>query len=212
VKLAALLPAAGEGQRLGLGPKALLRLGGETLIERAVRQLSPLVDQVLVGLPPGCPPPPGAAGRPGGKTRQETVLALLEACDADLVLIHDAARPFLRSGLASAVLAAAGPGGFATAALPSPDTLVEVAGGSYRPLDRSRVQRIQTPQAGWREPLLRWHRQAASAGLEFTDDAGLAAAFGQPVSLVPGDPWLFKITTPSDWAMAQALLSAWEER
>ena len=98
VKVAALIPAAGEGLRLGRGPKALVELAGETLLNRAVRAFAGAVDETLVAVSAsmtGLEPPPDARFIVGAGTRQGSVYNLLRKADADIVLIHDAARPFL---------------------------------------------------------------------------------------------------------------------
>ncbi|MGI8747433.1 MAG: 2-C-methyl-D-erythritol 4-phosphate cytidylyltransferase, partial [Deinococcus sp.] len=99
MRIAGLIPAAGWGTRLGLGPKALVQLAGRSLLERTLEGLRPHVDELLVALPAGLelhdlkPPLPGVRTITGGSTRQDSVRLLLEASDAGLVLIHDAARP-----------------------------------------------------------------------------------------------------------------------
>ncbi|MDB5046008.1 MAG: 2-C-methyl-D-erythritol 4-phosphate cytidylyltransferase, partial [Deinococcus sp.] len=108
-KTAALIPAAGSGTRLGQGPKAVVEVGGLSLLARSVACLLPYVDEVLVALPAGLSLPDGLEVRAitGGNTRQASVLALLQATDADVVLIHDAARPFLPARVIRQVAAAA---------------------------------------------------------------------------------------------------------
>ncbi|MBZ9752570.1 2-C-methyl-D-erythritol 4-phosphate cytidylyltransferase [Deinococcus sp. HMF7604] len=219
MKVAALIPAAGSGTRLGLGPKALVKVGGRTLLARSAAALAPHVAEVLVALPPGEELPADVPARAvvGSATRQATVLALLRATDADTVLIHDAARPFLPPGVVLALLAAVQTTGAATAALPVADTLVQAAhpGAAAPPhwgtlTPREGLWAVQTPQAFRRLALLAAHEAALSDGYAATDDAGLLARLGQAVALVPGDARLFKVTTPGDLALAQALAPVWD--
>jgi 2-C-methyl-D-erythritol 4-phosphate cytidylyltransferase len=179
-----------------------------------VRALGVVADEVLVALPPerlDFALPPGARAVPGGATRQQTVARLLEAATGEVVLVHDAARPFLSAGLARAVLDAAVRTGAATAALPAADTLVlDDAGRWGGLLDRAAVRAVQTPQGFRREVLLEAHRRAREDGVDATDDAGLVARLGLGVALVPGDPRLFKLTRPGDWALAVAFAPAWD--
>jgi 2-C-methyl-D-erythritol 4-phosphate cytidylyltransferase len=213
-KVAALIPAAGSGERLGLGAKALLELNGVTLLERAIRCLAPLCDEIVVALPAdqlGFELHEVVQKIPGGATRQETVKNLLEATNADFVLVHDAARPFLPLEVAHNVLSAAKEFGASTAALPAADTLVLERDGNWQALlDRTNVRAVQTPQGFSRTLLLEAHRQALQEGWEATDDAGLVARLGKTVALVNGDPRLFKVTKQGDWALAQAFASVWD--
>lgn len=214
MKTAALIPAAGSGTRLGQGPKAYVMVAGLSLLARSVACLVPEVDEVLVALPAGLGLPPGTAARTvtGGPTRQASVLALLEATDAEVVLVHDAARPFLPARVIRAVRAAAQHVGAATAALPLADTLVRGEGGQWGGLlDRQGLWAIQTPQGFRREVLLHAHHAARRDGHAATDDAGLVARLGAEVTLVTGDARLFKVTTPGDLALAEALAQVWDQ-
>ncbi|HLR46063.1 MAG TPA: 2-C-methyl-D-erythritol 4-phosphate cytidylyltransferase [Deinococcales bacterium] len=204
---AGLLPAAGQGLRLGLGPKALVELDGRNLLSWAAAGLAPAVTEIIAAVPAG------SAGRfrelhpdlhiiEGGETRQETVRLLLEATSADHVLIHDAARPFLSADVARRVLEAARQHGAASAAVPLADTLVNADSGANVP--REGVYRVQTPQ-GFRHDLIsEAHARARTDGTAATDDAGLVRNLGQTVQTVPGSAWLFKITGPDDLALARA--------
>ncbi len=213
--VAALIPAAGSGTRLGLGPKAFVEVAGRSLLARSVLALAPYVDEVLVALPDGCPLPQGLPARaaPGGDTRQASVHALLGRTDAELVLIHDAARPFLAPDVTERVLAAVRATGAATAALPCPDTLVRAGGAGEtwgEVLPREGTWAVQTPQGFRRELLLDAHRHALTAGHAGTDDASLVARLGHAVALVPGDARLFKVTRPDDLHLAEALARVWD--
>ncbi|WP_029480451.1 2-C-methyl-D-erythritol 4-phosphate cytidylyltransferase [Deinococcus marmoris] len=213
---AALIPAAGSGTRLGLGHKAFVTVGGLSLLARSVAALAPHVDEVLVALPDGMELPSGIAACAivGGQTRQDSVRRLLRATVADTVLIHDAARPFLGADIIYALLEAVAETGAATVALPVADTLVAAAGGEMwgASLSREGLWAVQTPQGFRRELLLAAHEAAAADGHAATDDAGLIARQGGQVRLVRGDARLFKVTTPGDLALAQALAPVWDAR
>lgn len=212
---AALIPAAGSGTRLGLGPKALVEVRGKSLLRRSVEALRPLVDEVVVALPVGLRLPAGLEARAivGGSTRQESVERLLRATRAEYVLIHDAARPFLPENVVLNLLEAVRETGAATVALPVADTLVRAkAGGDWGDLTpREGLWAVQTPQAFRRELILAAHAQASTDGFAATDDAGLVARLGERVRLSAGDARLFKVTTPGDLALAEALAAVWDE-
>lgn len=212
-RTAALIPAAGSGTRLGRGPKAFVEVAGQSLLARSVAALVPWVDEVLVALPEGFPLPPGLPAQAilGGATRQESVWRLLHATTADVVLVHDAARPFLPGAVVTALLEAVSETGAATAALPVADTLVRGERGRWADLvPREGLWAVQTPQGFRRALLLRAHAAARAEGFGATDDAGLIARLGLPVRLVPGDARLFKVTTPGDLALAQAVAAVWD--
>lgn len=216
--IVAIVVAAGPGSRLGAGqPKGFVPLGGEALFVRAVRALlaTPAIDCAVVVVPPARTAEAerlldAAALRPpatvvaGGRERQESVrLGLAAAGEAELVVIHDAARPFVAPDTVAAVIAAARAHGAAIAALPATDTvkLVDAAGQITATPPRERVWLAQTPQA-FRTALLRAAHDAAGADTAATDDAMLVEQLGQRVHVVPGSPDARKITTRADleWA------------
>lgn len=154
---------------------------------------------------------------PGGKRRQDSVRAGLDRIgdaggENDLVLVHDAARPFVPARVIVEVLRAADRTGAAVPATVPSDTIREIApqaraGGPQlagKTLDRRRLVQVQTPQ-GFRLALLRRAFELAG-GMEVTDDAALVEAIGSPVELVDGSPRNFKITTPDDLRLAEACL------
>jgi 2-C-methyl-D-erythritol 4-phosphate cytidylyltransferase len=213
-RAAALLAAAGEGLRLGRGPKAFLTVAGSTLLERAIGVLSGLVDEIVVALPPaGLPQATRAIGHArviaGGASRQMTVLKLLQASEAQIVLVHDVARPFLAKEVVERVLEAAVTHGAASAARPVADTLIDAASGAA--VDRDLLRAVQTPQGFRRDVLLAAHLAAVAERREATDDASLVRALGGEVALVAGSPWLFKVTTAEDLEFAQAVSPAWDK-
>lgn len=216
MKVAALIPAAGSGTRLGLGPKAFVEVAGLSLLARSVAALAPHVDEVVVALPEGWTLPADVPARAivGGQTRQDSVRLLLEATGAEAVLVHDAARPFLPAEVVRAVLAAAWEVGAATAALPVADTLVQAAPGrTWGDLTpREGLWAVQTPQGFRRRVLREAHTRAQADAHAATDDAGLVARLGGRVALVPGDARLFKVTAPGDLALATALAAVWDAK
>jgi 2-C-methyl-D-erythritol 4-phosphate cytidylyltransferase len=207
----AIVVAAGRGERFGAA-KQYAELAGRPLIAWAVAAARSRCRAVVVVLPPG-EAGPGAASRwsveaavEGGLTRSASVRAGLASVpdSADVVVVHDAARPLAPGAVWDAVLAAVASG--ADAAVPTvavTDTIKEVAGdGRLTTLDRSRLVAVQTPQ-GFRAPAL---RAAHSSQAEATDDAALVEVMGGKVVAVPGSPLNLKITGPGDLLVASALL------
>jgi 2-C-methyl-D-erythritol 4-phosphate cytidylyltransferase len=221
---AVLVPAAGRGERLGVGvPKALAELGGEPLLVHAVRRLaqSRSVALIVVAAPPlavddvhdllrsavGEVPLTVVAG---GSSRQESVAAALAAVPADvpIVLVHDAARPLTPPALVDEVAAAVRAGHEAVIpALPVVDTIkrVDDTGTVVDTVDRSVLRAVQTPQGFARDTLVAAHK---AAGDDVTDDATLAERIGVAVHTVPGRPEALKVTRPLDLVLAEALLAS----
>jgi 2-C-methyl-D-erythritol 4-phosphate cytidylyltransferase len=145
----------------------------------------------------------------GGKTRMESVRNGLHRVskDADIVLIHDAARPFVTVRLIDDCIRATLEYGAACAAIPMTDTIKESdkKGMVKRTIPRSRLFSIQTPQAFMYRDILRLHDKAAFRGLKVTDDASIAEYFGFEVFLVESDYSNIKITTKTDLLVAEAL-------
>ncbi len=144
----------------------------------------------------------------GGETRSGSVragLAALAASDADVVAVHDAARPLVTAAEAAAVADAADRTGAAIAAIPVVDTIKVAADGRIvRTLDRSQLVAAATPQA-FRTPIL---RRALDSGRDATDEAALCEDLGIPVTVVAVSRLGFKITTPADLELAEAILRA----
>lgn len=215
-RLAALIPAAGEGLRLGRGPKAWVGLAGKSLLSRAVAAFAGRVDEVLVGVAPALQARARAElqGRAevvcGGATRQESVYNLLRATQAETVLVHDAARPFLGAEVIGRVVQAAEVHGAASVVTVVADSLIDAASG--RVVDREGLRAVQTPQGFRRDLLLEAHARALEGAVAATDDAALVRALGHPVALVEGSSWLLKVTTPADLELAQALAPIWDAR
>jgi 2-C-methyl-D-erythritol 4-phosphate cytidylyltransferase len=213
--VAGLLAAAGQGLRLAAGPKAFVTVGDRTLLEWAVLALEDVVDEIVVAVAADDRARaralvPGARVIEGGHSRQASVARLVEATEAELVLVHDAARPFLPEAVARRVVAGARAGGAASAALRLADTIVEVDSGLT--LERDRLRAIQTPQGFVRSVLREAHARALAEGYEATDDAALVRRLGRDVELVEGSPLLHKITTPDDLRLAAAFEELWLEQ
>ncbi|MCW2707469.1 MAG: 2-C-methyl-D-erythritol 4-phosphate cytidylyltransferase [Frankiales bacterium] len=210
------VPAAGAGIRLGAGrPKALHDLAGEPLLVHAVRQLRacPSIGPVVVAAPPADVAAvqallPDALVVAGGAERQDSVAAGLAALPAevDLVLVHDAARALVPVDVVEAVVAALRDGAQAVVpVLPVADTVKQVAadGTVVRTVPRADLRAVQTPQGFQRSVLEAAHRTSSGS---LTDDAGLVEAAGVTVHTVAGSPLAFKVTTPFDLLVAEAVL------
>jgi 2-C-methyl-D-erythritol 2,4-cyclodiphosphate synthase/2-C-methyl-D-erythritol 4-phosphate cytidylyltransferase len=150
----------------------------------------------------------------GGAERQASVAAALEevAPAAELVAVHDGARPFVSQALIARCLEAAKERGAAVAAVPATDTVKEAdPDGLVRAtVDRARLWLVQTPQVFRRELLARAYRAATEAGLRATDDASLVERLGHEVVVVHGEPENIKITWPADVRRSEQMLN--EER
>jgi 2-C-methyl-D-erythritol 4-phosphate cytidylyltransferase/2-C-methyl-D-erythritol 2,4-cyclodiphosphate synthase len=224
-RTAVVLVAAGRGLRAGAGgPKQYRSIGGQPVIFRAMEPFSrhpdvfavqpvlnpddtTMFNQAVAGLrhePPAH----------GGATRQASVRAGLEALarqQPDIVLIHDAARPFVSAPLIARAIEAAKRTGAAIPAIPVADTIKLVGGNGdvEETPERARLRIAQTPQAFRFEAILEAHRRAAREGRDdFTDDAALAEWAGLTVATFEGDVANMKLTTPEDFAREEARLAA----
>ncbi len=209
-----LIAAAGTGRRLGSGPKALLKLGGVTLLERVLKGFE-WADELLVAYPPGWeaafPRGPKIRLVEGGAERQESVHRMLVSAKGELVLVHDVARPLLVMQVVQRVLDEAQRSGAAVPGIAIPDTLIQTDEYLYGAvLRRSEHRLVQTPQGFSTRLLRRAHVEARRKNQHATDDAQLIQALGYPVSLVEGDRRMFKITYPEDLILAEGLLETWE--
>ena len=214
----AVVTAAGSGERLGAGiPKAYVELGGCTMLERAVDGLlaSGVVDRVVVAVPADRVDETKlllgdrAIVVAGGPERPETVRRALAAIgDPDFVLVHDAARPLTPADQIQRVVTALREGLRAVIpVLPVVDTVkaVDANGVVVGTPERAGLRAVQTPQGFETELLRRAYDRAGGAMV--TDDASLVELLGTPVHTVAGDTRAFKITTPLDLRLAQALLT-----
>jgi 2-C-methyl-D-erythritol 4-phosphate cytidylyltransferase len=197
-------------------PKAFVRCAGRELWEWSAETMRSVCDRVVMAVP--ADRVPGAGGVTprqagdieriaGGAYRSESVRnAMAEAPDADIVVVHDAARPFASAELFAACIAAVEAGADAAiAATPVTNTIKEADGDGRvtRTLDRSRLWSIQTPQA-FRADVLRRALEGDVASA--TDDASLVEAIGGDVRIVEAPASNFTITWPEDLARAESLL------
>jgi 2-C-methyl-D-erythritol 4-phosphate cytidylyltransferase len=212
----ALVPAAGKGLRLGHDePKAFVCLGTDSLLTRSVDGLraSGAVDRIVVIVPVDLlDAARGLVGDDvivvaGGRERTDSVRAGLAVVgDASVVLVHDAARALTPPALIARVVAEVRAGRPAVIpVLPVVDTVKEVdlMGAVVGTPDRASLRAVQTPQ-GFDADVLR--RAYAAATDISTDDAGLVEHIGETVHTIVGDALAFKITTPHDLLLAEALL------
>lgn len=219
----AIIAAAGEGRRLGAAlPKQLLDIGGRSILERSVAAFAghSRIEDVIVVLPASLaasPPawmhaPRGRAGVQivaGGARRQDSVANAFDRVrpDSDVVLVHDAARPFVSQALISRAIDAASEHGAAIVALPVRDTVKRVEISSAGPviagtIPRESIYLAQTPQA-FRREVLRAAVALGRSGVAATDEAMLAEQAGHRVHIVEGDPANVKITTTDDLEAAR---------
>jgi 2-C-methyl-D-erythritol 4-phosphate cytidylyltransferase/2-C-methyl-D-erythritol 2,4-cyclodiphosphate synthase len=242
----AIVAAGGRGERFGgTLAKQLLTIGGRAVLERSVSALAshPSIDELIVALsadiasdPPGYLRDVAWAGKPvrlvaGGPTRQDSVANAFRAISdrTEMIVVHDAARPFVSGDLITRTIAAAAESGAAVAAVQARDTVKLVRGpapaepgaaplnagasigvlivGSTVP--RELVFLAQTPQA-FRRNVLRDALALGGTAATATDEASLAERAGHPVRLVEGDVSNIKITTPEDLAMAEAIVRSTE--
>jgi 2-C-methyl-D-erythritol 4-phosphate cytidylyltransferase/2-C-methyl-D-erythritol 2,4-cyclodiphosphate synthase len=204
-------------------PKQLLLVGGRSLLERSVALFvaHPRIDELVVALPAdlaAVPPPYLTSTRKplrvvsGGARRQDSVARAFQAIDqrSEIVVVHDAARPFATSGLVARTVDAAIEHGAAIAAVQSSDTVKRAgaATGADRfvkeTLARETIYLAQTPQA-FRRAVLQDAIAAGLEGADATDEASLAERAGHPVRIVEGDRTNIKVTTQQDLSAAQAL-------
>ena len=224
--IAAIIPAAGVGQRMGRQtPKPYLPLAGKPILAHTLEifEKTREVDEVTLVVHPReldyCQDKVLSRFTfkkvlrlvPGGKERQDSVYHALTVQqnedDLELVLVHDGVRPIITPDQIRRVLEAARSHGGAVLGLPVQDTLkrVDQEGRILQTLDRTDIWQIQTPQA-FQAPLL-WRAYVEAYGRNHygTDEASLVEELNCPVVVVPGSPFNLKITTPEDLQTAEAL-------
>lgn len=219
-RVAAVIVAAGRGERAGQsaeGPKQYRSIGGRPVIAQTLDTFlsHPRISDVVVAIHAddedlfraAAPAAPNLRAVRGGASRQDSVrlaLQALEEAGPDIVLIHDAVRPFADHGLIGRVIAAADEGLGALPALAVADTLKRGANGLVKgTVSRDGLFAAQTPQGFPFRPILEAHRKAAAEGRsDFTDDAAIAEWAGLPVRLVEGSPDNVKLTWARDIALA----------
>ncbi len=218
--VAAIVVAAGRGARAGGGvPKQYRTIGNEPVLRSSLALMS-WHGEIEAVVPVIRPEDAGhfqaaSAGLKllppvhGGDTRQASVRAGLEALKhqpPDIVLVHDAARPFCTAALVSRAIAACAQTGAAIPTLEVTDTIKTIEHGYVtETLDRTKLRSVQTPQAFGYAPLLEGHRRAAREHREdFSDDAALAEWAGMKVAVFPGEVGNIKLTTDEDFARAES--------
>jgi len=222
-RVAAIIPAAGSGVRLGADiPKAFLELGGLSLLTRSALAMSTVADILIIAAPvDGLDEASAQVAQvdaeihivAGGEHRQESVANALRMVpeDVSIVLVHDAARPLVPIEVSQNVVAAIRCGAKAAIpVLPLVDTIKRVnnQGIAIETVDRNQLRRVQTPQGFDRTTLDLAYRNPEVVA---TDDAGLMDALGIPVVTVAGDERSLKITTMADVQHALSLLEATSE-
>jgi 2-C-methyl-D-erythritol 4-phosphate cytidylyltransferase len=222
MKASAIIVAAGSGTRLGIAtPKAFVTIDRSSLLFRALQTVGAVeaLGEVVVAVPAGAQKSARAEAdaaqlqipvkiTEGGAERQDSVrLALmLTSAEADLIVVHDAARPFATPAMFSASIAAAVQSGGAVVAVPVADTLKQVENGTIvATVPREGLWQAQTPQA-FRRDLLVWaHEWAMRERITATDDAYLFERLGLTVQVVQGSATNLKITTPDDLRIGEAI-------
>jgi 2-C-methyl-D-erythritol 4-phosphate cytidylyltransferase/2-C-methyl-D-erythritol 2,4-cyclodiphosphate synthase len=223
MQVAAIVAAGGRGVRLGADrPKQFLELGGRSILELSIRALaaSSRIHEIVVAVPQDhlaatIAAWPGDVAKPvtfvaGGARRQDSVTNAFArtSAEAGIIVIHDAARPFVTGDVIARAIDAADAHGAAIAAIPVRDTVKQGGAGGAdgsRPITatipRESVFLAQTPQAFRRDVLAR--ALSAGAGIDATDEAMLVERLGLPVQMVDGHAGNIKVTTPEDLAEAR---------
>jgi len=222
MKASAIIVAAGSGVRLGLNePKAFTDLAGVSLIARSLRTLSSVqaIGEAVVTAPAGMEAAMRAQAAisglripvkitAGGAERQDSVRTALElvSAEAEIVVVHDAARPFATPAIFTACIEAAARSGGAVAAMALADTLKRAENGVITgTMPRAGLWQAQTPQAFRRRLLAEAHARAVREQIQATDDASLVERLGATIEIVQGSPLNLKITTPDDLRIAAAI-------
>jgi 2-C-methyl-D-erythritol 4-phosphate cytidylyltransferase len=218
-----IIPAAGQGKRMGAGKnKLLLTLEGVPILIHTLRvfeaddectgiilAISPSDEQQFKSLLKEYGIHKVSSLVNGGKERQDSVYNGLEAVHAldGIVLVHDAARPFIKIDTIHRLVEAAGKDGGAIVAVPVKDTIKKAANGVVaETVERSSLWAVQTPQAFRTSVLLEAHNKAMREQFIGTDESSLVERIPHPVSIIEGDYDNIKLTTPEDLYFAQAIL------
>ncbi len=207
-------------------PKQFLAIGGLPLVVHSLRvlQAAPSIDAIVLAVPQAdiayCRSDIVKAHGfskvtkvvAGGAERQDSVRLALAAVgsEAEIVLVHDAVRPFLTVQMVEHVVKAARATGAAIIALPMRDTVKHVGADHAieRTVDRTPLWLAQTPQAFKREWLQEAHQKAQTEGIAATDDAYLLEWMGRPVTVVEGSGENIKVTRPEDLVIGEAILAS----
>lgn len=211
-RLSFLMPAAGIGERLGLGSKGFLELQGRPLLRWIADKALQVADEVLVAVPADRVEAaqallPDCRVIVGGETRQDSIALLAGQARGDWLLVHDGARPFASIALFERVIATARRHGCAGAFLSPAVPVARLRDGRViEAYAGSDVGIFQTPQVYARDDMARMLQHQATVPGWFAQSAvQLALAAGIEVQAVPGEIHNFKITTADDWRVAQHL-------
>jgi len=225
--VAVLIPAAGEGTRLGGHRKQFRVLGDSPVLVQTLRAFErhPAVDHIVVATPREAVEPLTVELErvgisklrrvvAGGDTRQASVRAAVMATEQNVrvVMIHDAVRPFISRRHVSAVIDGVREAGAAALAVPLADTVRRADGIHFmESVPRENLYRMQTPQGFRRDWLEDAHEGALREGFRATDDVEIVQRAGYPVHLVTGSITNVKITTSEDWEWAVRFWPVWEQ-
>ena len=225
----AIIVAGGLGQRMGTDiPKQLLKLGGITILERTLKPFirCPEIECIIIvsaaGILEKIPNTISNTSHSkkiliieGGPERQDSVLNGLTAvpADVDIVIIHDAVRPFISSKIITECVHSARDHGAVTVMRPLKETVKIVSNGVVaKTPDRSSFWITQTPQAFKTLLIKKAHTNALNEGFTGTDDCMLVERLGHPVHIIEGNDLNIKITTSADLTIAGAILNIFENR
>ncbi len=215
LKTAALIPAAGSGSRLGKGPKAFLKLKEKTILETVITSFEGTVDEIILAVSADMYAKAKTYEKSnvkliiGAETRQATVFKLINHSDADIVLIHDAARPFLKKQLIQESINTALARKAVVVTKPLFDSILNKK--TQQSPNRDDYVAIQTPQTFNRELILDAHKNALIHSITASDDATLVRVLGHEVATIEGSSWLDKITSLDDYQRAIALAEVWDD-
>ncbi len=222
--MSVIIPAAGSGTRMGANvPKPLISLGDKTILEHTIARFLeiPEVEQIIVATPgvhmenirkllSGLKEGVKLEVIEGGKERQFSIFNALQKVDvaSDLVAVHDAVRPFIRSALIKKCMGMAAQYDGAIIGVPAKDTIKKVGEDEviHETPDRSNLWQAQTPQIFKKEVLMKAYEDAIKHQFVGTDDASLVERIGGKVRIVEGDRENLKITYPIDLKVAELML------
>ena len=211
--ITAIVCAAGKGERTGFNENKILReLNGLPVLSYSLSAFAPFVDEILVTATEKdverinallSPFPKARIGR-GGNTRSESVYHALKEARGDIVLVHDAARPFVTEQIIRDCIDSVKNYGSGVCALPATDTVVFTRANQILSVpDRGTINTVQTPQGFETKKLLAAYEQAIQAQNTFTDESGVYAAFIEPPRLFVGDVKNKKLTFAEDFSITE---------
>ena len=208
-RAACVVLAAGEGRRIGFR-KQFIEVCGKPLYMYSLEKALKVFDEVILVVPEDVlekvPVPEGVRKVPGGKERQDSVLNGILETEAEVVVVHDSARPLATEEMFRQVSQLEDYDG-KVVAVPSRDTIKEVSGETVlKTIDRSHLWVSQTPQGFRRKVLLECHFRARNEGFYGTDDASLLERYGYRVGVVLGSFWNLKVTYKEDLQFLERLL------